>query len=106
MYKTKFIIPVTIKNDKKEDIETEALVDSGAQKTFIDKKLIQQHNLKTAELKTPFTISLANRSTSTQTIDETTTLETTIGKNHKEQLTYNITNSLTQPIILGLDWMK
>jgi dUTP pyrophosphatase len=82
------------------------LIDSGAQRTFIDNEVVKRNNLPTNELTTPFTISLADGSTSPQIIDKTTTIETTIGDNHQEQLTCHITDSLTQPIILGLDWMK
>jgi hypothetical protein len=65
-----------------------------------------ENNLPTKTLMTPFTISLADGSTSEQIIEETTTIDTTIGDNHQEQLTCHITKALTQPIILGLDWMK
>jgi hypothetical protein len=103
IFKNKFVIPIEIRNNENNTIKTEALVDSGAQQTFIDKDIVIKHQLETKPIPTPFKLSLADGSTPTQIIEETTTFEATIGNNHTEQLTCHITESLTQLVILGLD---
>ena len=92
-------IPITI-NMKNESIETTALIDCGAEGTFIHKELVKQHQLPTYAL---------NRPIIARNVDNTINKEGVITRYTKLNLGLNtideqllITNTGKSPIILGL----
>ena len=92
-------IPITI-NIKDESIETTALINCGAEGTFIHKKLVKQHQLLTYML---------NRPIIAQNMDNTINKKGVITRYTKLNLGLNtmdkrllITNTGKSPIILGL----
>ena len=92
-------IPITI-NTKDESIETTALIDCGAEGTFIHKELVKQHQLPTYTL---------NRPIIARNVDNTINKEGVITRYTKLNLGLNttdkrllITNTGKSPIILGL----
>src|SRR5690606_36803227 len=82
-----------------------ALIDSGAQKSFIDENLIKRLNLKPMTLRNPFNITLANGTTQ-KTIKQAVKITMKVGDKHQEGLFVYITNIPNHGIILGLDWMR
>ena len=96
-------IPITI-NTKDKSIETTALIDCGAEGTFIHKELVKQHQLPTYAL---------NRPIIARNVDNTINKEGVITRYTKLNLGLNttderllITNTGKSPIILGLPWLK
>ena len=94
-----FTIPITI-NTKDESIEITALIDCGAEGTFIHKELVKQHQLPTYVL---------NRPIIARNVDNTINKEGVITRYTKLNLGLNttderllITNTGKSPIILGL----
>ena len=49
-------LPVTIRNTVNENIETKALIDSGAGEIFIDQRFIKTHQIRTTPLSSPILV--------------------------------------------------
>jgi hypothetical protein len=55
-----FWLPITIKGGKSISMQTQIFFDSGVFACFIDKELVQQHNLALVEKVTPMAIEVIN----------------------------------------------
>ena len=96
-------IPITI-NMKDESIEITTLIDYGAERTFIHKELVKQHQLPTYALNKPIIA---------RNVDNTINKEGVITRYTKLNLGLNtmdeqllIINKGKSLIILGLPWLK
>ena len=98
-------IPFTLVQ-KGESIDTEALIDSGAQGQFIDQDFVQKHQIKTRETKTPIKTRNADGTMNQHgDIQEYTWIKAIIGGKEMEIQLW-VTKLGGQNIILGLPWLK
>src|SRR5690606_22375868 len=108
-----FTIPVKIQlvtkeKDKKitKILSLTALVDSGAQKTFLDSEFVKKYRIATSLIQNPFNINLADGSSGRKPVSSIAKITLQIGDKHKEELVCNVTNIPNHQLILGLDWLK
>ena len=94
-------IPFTLAR-KGESIDTEALVDSGAQGQFIDQDFVQKHQIKTRETRTPIKTRNADGTMNQHgNIQEYTWIKANIGGKEMEIRLW-VMKLEGQNIILGL----
>jgi dUTP pyrophosphatase len=98
---------LTIGTQHGEVIIVKALVDSGAEKSFVDDSIVAAFKLKTQKVKNPMSVRLADGSVSQKgVIDKAVSLAILLGDQHYEHHTFNIMSIGGSHIILGLDWLK
>ena len=104
---THFHIPVTVYTEWGEEIVVSALVDSGAEKSFVDDKFVATFQLRTKKVKNPMQVRLADGSLSqTGIIDKSISLTLLSGDHHFEELSLKVMSIGGSTLILGLDWLK
>ena len=87
-------------------VETEALIDSGAEGVFIDKKLVEDNWIKSQKLGYEITARNVDGTVNKNgTITKTATLDMRIGTKEYPE-TFFITSLGTNKIILGLPWLE
>lgn len=101
-----FSIPIQIVQGSNSKHNCAALIDSGAQKTFIDENLAKELGLKMMTLRNPFNINLANGATGRKPITQAIKTKIQVGDRHVEDLFAYVTSVPQHKFILGLDWMK
>ncbi len=100
-------LPVELISQNQE-IQTTALLDSGAAGNFIDSEFVSQHHLKL----TPCTSSLAVEALDGRPLGKGKILRLTepvklhIGTLHSEEIQFYVIQSPTHPLILGLPWLR
>ncbi len=100
-------LPVELRSQNQE-IQTTALLDSGAAGNFIDSEFVSQHHLKL----TPCTSSLAVEALDCRPLGKGKILHLTepvklhIGTLHSEESQFYVIQSPTHPLILGLPWLR
>jgi dUTPase/gag-polyprotein putative aspartyl protease len=105
--RTNFLIPLTVITKKGEVVIVKALVDSGAEKSFVDEKFVATFKMKTKKVKNPMNVRLADGSLSqVGIIDREINLSMLMGPQHYEQHTFHIMSVGGSTLILGLDWLK
>uniref|UniRef100_A0A8C7WRQ0 Gypsy retrotransposon integrase-like protein 1 n=1 Tax=Oryzias sinensis TaxID=183150 RepID=A0A8C7WRQ0_9TELE len=83
-----------------------ALVDSGAEQSFIDHDLVSKLSLPTETLEQPIeTAGLGGQPLSQITHRTTPVLLITSG-NHREHIQFFVTRTLQTPIVLGYSWLR
>jgi hypothetical protein len=101
-----FLLPIMIKGGKSMIVRTQTLFDSSASACFIDKELVQQHNLVLVEKATPVVVKVIdgwNLSLGSIT-HETKVLTITIGS-HNSKVVFDVISPSTNLIIIGLSWL-
>jgi hypothetical protein len=88
-------------------VRTQALVDSGAQKSFIDEAFLNKHHIPTTPLSYPVQLNMAdgNPSQSGPVVSEAR-VQLTIAERHHESLALKVTRLINHPVILGIDWLQ
>ncbi len=97
-------LPVELISQNQE-IQTTALLDSGAAGNFIDSEFVSQHHLKL----TPCTSSLALDGRPLgkgKILRLTEPVKLHIGTLHSEEIQFYVIQSPTHPLILGLPWLR
>ena len=86
---------------------TQALIDSGAQKSFIDENFLSKHRIPTKPLSCPVQLNMAdgNPSQSGPVVNEAL-VQLTIAEKHHESFALKVTRLLHNPVILGIDWLQ
>jgi hypothetical protein len=99
-------VPVTVTLPNQTTINTRALIDSGAQKSFVNSSFVNTHNVATASLPHPIRLNMADGDTSTSgPVTQQANLQITIAEHHRESLTLHVTKLQSHAIILGIDWL-
>jgi RNase H-like domain found in reverse transcriptase/Reverse transcriptase (RNA-dependent DNA polymerase)/Integrase zinc binding domain/Retroviral aspartyl protease len=100
------ILPITVHLPDQAPIQTQALIDSGAQKSFIDASIVKRLSIPTDKLKTPVGLNMADGTPSTSgPVTHTCNLDFTVSAHHHETLKLNVTCLQTHAVILGIDWL-
>lgn len=83
-----------------------ALIDSGAQKSFIDSAFARRHQLHTTPLSRPIRLNMADGNPSLHgPVTEEAHVHLTISERHHETIALNLTRLHNHPVILGIDWL-
>lgn len=97
-------IPIAIITDR--TVETEALIDTGAQDSFIDYRYVRKKKLPSRDLKNPIRVHNADGTANQQgTINKCVVLEIEAG-GHRHLLRLLVTSLGKEAIILGLPWLQ
>ncbi|MGL5494987.1 MAG: retropepsin-like aspartic protease, partial [Collinsella sp.] len=99
-----FIISVQLGDNK---LGAKALIDSGASACFMDRAFAQQNKILLVQKPKAVQVeAIDGRPLSSGDVtEETTSLLTTTG-DHVSHITYNVIDSPSNPVILGLSWLE
>uniref|UniRef100_A0A3P9HPM2 Gypsy retrotransposon integrase-like protein 1 n=1 Tax=Oryzias latipes TaxID=8090 RepID=A0A3P9HPM2_ORYLA len=86
--------------------ELQALVDSGAEQSFIDQDLVTQLSIPIEPLETPVKTAGLGGQLLSRTPHRTKPIHLLISGNHHEHLQLFITNAPQNPIVLGFPWLR
>lgn len=99
---THLVLPVTVRNPK-SSVKTSAMIDSGAQGNFINRKLVEARSIPTIRKQNPQQpLAVDGRKLPPVTRKVVTNLE--IGP-HKENIAMDVADIGRHPIILGIPWL-
>lgn len=87
-------------------IPVKALIDSGADNSFMDFTFAQQSGLQTVPLECPLVAKVLDGRHLAQITHETKPVEFIISGNRHEKVSFKLISSPHPPIILGLPWLK
>jgi transposase InsO family protein len=106
--KTKDRLLQATKDQKHDEVDVRALLDSGATSSFIDHQFCQEHSVPLQKKEKPENIYLidGNKHSAGKVIYETKPLTLKIGHNHQETIKFNVSQFPETPVILGLSWLK
>ena len=91
----------------KQEIETDTILDSGAEGIYCNSKFVKKCNIPTYPLISPLYPQNANGTFNKQgLIRYATILRMEMGKHHTEYMEMAITDIGNHDIILGTDWLK
>lgn len=82
------------------------LVDSGADESFIDESIVNQHSIPVVPLSDTRTIYAVNGSVLAQVTHQTQPVTMLTSGNHREEIQLFVIRSPHSPLILGLPWLK
>lgn len=83
------------------------MVDSGAQKSFLDASFAKDHHIPLLVLSQPITLNLADGSPSSAgPVTHEAMLKATIADEHYEHMVLKVTHLQNHPIILGINWLS
>ncbi len=101
-----FLLPIIIKGDKSTTVWTQTFINSRAFACFIDKELVQQHNLALVEKATQMAIKVIDgqKFSSRFVTHEIKVLMVIIGS-HNIKVVFNVISSLANHVIIGLSWL-
>uniref|UniRef100_A0A3B3I2Y3 ribonuclease H n=1 Tax=Oryzias latipes TaxID=8090 RepID=A0A3B3I2Y3_ORYLA len=85
---------------------TEALIDSGAEQSLIDRDLVTRLHLPTEPLDTPVQASGLGGQHLSRITHRTKPVQILTSGNHRENIQFFVTQSSHTPIILGFSWLK
>lgn len=92
--------------DSGRSLKVDALIDSGATGSFIDSSLVQHEQWNTMELERPRPVANVDGTlNSAGSVRCTIDLIVTTGE-HRERMTFAVTNLGNNRLILGHDWLK
>ncbi len=101
-----FNIPLKI-NFHSHNIKVKALLDSGASACFIDKNLVKRHNLPIVLKKSPVAVEVIDgRPLISGDVTHETKPFDIILEGHRSTIVFNIINSPSNPLVLGLSWLE
>uniref|UniRef100_A0A3B3HZ14 Gypsy retrotransposon integrase-like protein 1 n=1 Tax=Oryzias latipes TaxID=8090 RepID=A0A3B3HZ14_ORYLA len=98
-------IPVKLFNRTKIH-SFKALIDSGAEQSFIDQNLVTELCLPTERLETPIEASDLGGQHLSRITHRTKPVQLLASGNHREFIQFFITQSTHTPIVLGFSWLK
>jgi len=99
-------IPIELRSQKgKHSVQKHALIDSGANTSFIHCKLVKKYNMKTEKLCTPLIIQNANDTTNINGKITHKVLLAMKTNKHLEVVTFCISDLGHDDIILGYTWL-
>uniref|UniRef100_A0A8C7X215 ribonuclease H n=1 Tax=Oryzias sinensis TaxID=183150 RepID=A0A8C7X215_9TELE len=103
---SKFLfVPVKIRN-KNQVIELQALVDSGAEHSLIDQRLVKDLSLSVDTLTTPINAAGLGGKQLTRITKRTSPVLILTSGNHREYHQFFVTQCPQTPIILGFSWLQ
>jgi hypothetical protein len=83
-------------------VKAQALVDSGAQKSFIDASFLSKHQIPTTPLSYPVQLNMADGNPSQSgPVTSEAHVRLTIAERHHESLALKVTRLISHPVILG-----
>jgi hypothetical protein len=98
-----FLLPIMIKGGKSTTVWTQTLLHSGASTCFINKRLVQQHNLALVEKATLMEVKVINGwNLSSRPITHETKVLKIIIWSHSSKAVFNVISSPTNLIIIRL----
>src|SRR5690606_38856997 len=101
------IVPILLNLPDRPPIRTRALIDSGAQKSFVDASFVSKLHLPTTPLSHPIHLHMADGNPSLHgPVTQQAMLHITIADHHHESLNLHVTKLQTHAIILGIDWLQ
>ncbi len=101
------LVTLLINLHDRPPIRTQALIDSGAQKSFVDAAFIKKLSIPTTPLEHPVRLHMADGNPSLHgPVTDRATLHLTIADHHHEELPLHVTKLQTHAIILGIDWLQ
>uniref|UniRef100_A0A8C6MBY8 Gypsy retrotransposon integrase-like protein 1 n=1 Tax=Nothobranchius furzeri TaxID=105023 RepID=A0A8C6MBY8_NOTFU len=89
-----------------QTFSTQALVDSGCERSVLDQAVIQQLNIPTIPLSTPIRASSLDGCSLTSITHRTVPINLQISGNHHETLSFYIFPSPQSPVVLGHEWLS
>ncbi len=100
-----FLVPLLLKFDS-HSIRTKALLDSGASACFMDKDFAKKHSLPLVAKKTPVHVEVIDGRPliSGDVTEETKPLDAFV-ENHQSTIIFNVIQSPSNPVVLGLSWL-
>src|SRR5882724_7768286 len=100
-------IPIELRSQKgKRSVQKHALIDSGANTSFIHWKLVEKYNMKTKKLRTPLIVRNADDTTNINgKITHKVLLAMKTNKHH-EVVTFYVSDLGHDDIILGYTWLE
>ena len=99
------MIKLTLHKDKKQ-VNTNAMIDSGATEDFIDKQFCIQHQFPVRKLSQARDIYVIDgKSSSVGPITHEAMIPMNIGS-HREQIKFQVANLQKHEAILGMPWLK
>lgn len=91
---------------KQCSLPLQALIDSGAEESFLDESVALQCGISLEKLKHPLTASALNGSFLAQVTHCTMPVSLLLSGNHREEVKLYIIKSPDTPLVLGLPWLK
>ncbi|OMJ12245.1 Retrotransposon-derived protein PEG10 [Smittium culicis] len=103
-----FMIPVTIHTPGNHSFKIMAMIDSGAFKMFINKKIVDAKCIRTQAKKDPISVGFIDGSPLTEgpITHHTKPLKIQIQDNHRKLAVYNVMTCYHADMILGLPWLN
>ena len=99
-------IPVQIVSEKGKT-DAKALLDSGAEGIYINANYVTKHRFPLENLKTPiYPRNVDGTPNKNGAICHAAILQMEMGDNHREQITFLVTNIGNHNILLGTDWLR
>jgi hypothetical protein len=100
------LVPVTLTLGQRT-IALRALIDSGAQKSFVDSTFAHKYKLQTTPLSQPVRLNMADGNVSLHgPVTEEAHVQLTIAEKHHETVALKVTRLQNHPVILGIDWLQ
>lgn len=90
----------------RQSLPLRALVDSGADESFLDSKLAAQAGILSEPLTAPLEATALNGEFFARVTHRTKPLQLIISGNHREFIQFNLISSPLTPIVLGHSWLK
>jgi len=100
-------IPIELRSHKgKRSVQKHALIDSGANTSFIHWKLVKKYNMKTEKLRTPLVVRNADDTTNVNGKITHKVLLAMKTNKHIEVVTFYVSDLGHDDIILGYTWLR